>query len=251
MIRDVIRLENVSVRYRVPQENYTTFKEYIIRLAQRKVQHHDFWALHEVSLSIRQGEVFGLVGRNGAGKSTLLKLVARVLRPTTGRVRVAGRVAPLLEIGAGFHPDLTGRENIYLNAAILGLTRAEVDALFPEIVEFSELGDFIEAPLRTYSSGMTARLGFSVATATCPDILIVDEILGVGDEAFQRKCYERINQFQRQGTTILFVSHDSRAVESMCTRAAWLDRGRLMGIGSASEVIARYQESQFTPHPVI
>lgn len=251
MSRDVICLENVSVRYRVPQENYTTFKEYMIRLMQGRVQHHDFWALREVSLSVRQGEVFGLVGRNGAGKSTLLKLVARVLRPTAGRVRVAGRVAPLLEIGAGFHPDLTGRENIYLNAAILGLTREEVDALFAEIVEFSELGDFIEAPLRTYSSGMSARLGFSVATATCPDILIVDEILGVGDEAFQRKCYERINQFQRQGTTILFVSHDSKTVENMCTRAAWLDRGRLMAVGSASEVVAQYHESQFASNLAI
>jgi ABC-type polysaccharide/polyol phosphate transport system ATPase subunit len=195
----------------------------MIRYLQGKVKHHSFWALKDVSLSVFRGEVFGLIGQNGAGKSTLLKLVARVLRPTTGRVIVRGRVAPLLEVGAGFHPDLTGRENVMLNGAILGFTRQEMDARFKDIVDFAELWDFIEAPLRTYSSGMWARLGFAVATDSKPDILIVDEILSVGDEAFQRKSLARVNSYREQGAAILLVSHNMAVIESMCQRSAWLD----------------------------
>jgi ABC-type polysaccharide/polyol phosphate transport system ATPase subunit len=236
----IIQLDNVSVRYRAPQERIGTFKEYAIRWMQGKVKQQTFLALDDVSLEVRRGEVFGLIGKNGAGKSTLLKMVARVLRPTVGRVRVTGRVAPLLEMGAGFHPELTGRENIYLNGAMLGFTRAEMDEKYPRIVEFAELGDFIEAPIRTYSSGMWARLGFAVATDTRPEILIVDEILSVGDEAFQRKSYERIQSFREQGATILFVSHNMALVESMCQRAAWLDGGKLAAVGAAKSVVDRY-----------
>ena len=182
-----------------PQERIGTFKEYMIRWLQGKVQHSTFWALRDLDLTIQRGEVFGLIGQNGAGKSTLLKIIARVLRPSRGRVWVRGRVAPLLEVGAGFHPELTGRENIYLNGAMLGFSRAEMDAKFKDIVDFAELWDFIDAPLRTYSSGMWARLGFAVATDVDPDILIVDEILSVGDEAFQRKSAERIDTFRERG----------------------------------------------------
>ncbi|MFZ6026445.1 MAG: ABC transporter ATP-binding protein [Chloroflexota bacterium] len=237
---EIIRLDAVSVRYRAPQERIGTFKEYAIRWMQGKVKQQTFLALDDVSLDVRRGEVFGLIGKNGAGKSTLLKLIARVLRPSTGRVRVCGRVAPLLEMGAGFHPELTGRENIYLNGAMLGFTRREMDEKYPRIVDFAELGDFIDAPIRTYSSGMWARLGFAVATDTRPEILIVDEILSVGDEAFQRKSFERIQSFREQGATILFVSHSMPLVESMCQRAAWLDGGKVKTVGPAKSVVDRY-----------
>lgn len=236
----IIQLENVSVEYRVPQERIGTFKEYMIRTLQGKVKHRSFKALNEVSLSVNQGEVFGLIGPNGAGKSTLLKLVARVLRPTHGRVLVLGHVAPLLEVGAGFHPELTGRENVFLNGAMLGFNREAMREKFPRIVEFSELGDFIDAPLRTYSTGMSARLGFAVATDTQPDILIVDEILSVGDEAFQHKSFERIQSIKAQGATILLVSHSMNTIETMCQRAAWLHHGQIIALGDAKAVVAQY-----------
>ena len=238
--KEVIRLENVSVAYRVPQERIDTFKEYTIRWMQGKVKHRKFLALQDVSLSVYRGEVLGLIGQNGAGKSTLLKLVARVLRPTSGRVVVQGRVAPLLEIGAGFHPELTGRENIFLNGAMLGFSRKQMEEKFQRILDFAELGDFIEAPLRTYSSGMWARLGFAVATDTQPEVLIVDEILSVGDEAFQRKSLERIQSFQAQGATILVVSHTMDTIEKMCQKAVWLDHGKIIASGEAGTVVDSY-----------
>jgi lipopolysaccharide transport system ATP-binding protein len=237
---DIIRLDNVSVHYHVAQERIGTFKEYAIRWLKGQIHHQNFRALDNISLDVKRGEVFGLIGKNGAGKSTLLKLVARVLRPTTGRVWVKGRVAPLLEVGAGFHPELTGRENIYLNGAMLGFTRREMDAKFERIVAFAELGDFIDAPLRTYSSGMWARLGFAVATDTQPEVLIVDEVLSVGDEAFQRKSFERIQSFREQGATILLVSHNLDAIESMCQRAVWLDHGKVAALDSAQSVVSQY-----------
>ncbi len=245
--KTVIQLADVSVRYRVPSERIITFKEYIIRWLQRKITHNDFWALHHINLEVNRGEVFGIVGRNGAGKSTLLKLVARVLRPTEGRVRVVGRVVPLLELGAGFHPELTGRDNIYLNGAMLGFTRREMKEKLPRIIEFSELDEFIDAPLRTYSSGMWARLGFACATDDMPEILIVDEVLGVGDEGFQRKCAARIEQYRKLGATILLVSHNAGLVEKMCQRAAWLDHGKLCVQGTPGEVLRAYRESQAVP----
>lgn len=240
----VIRLEKVSVRYRTPAERYNTFKEFAIRWLQGKVRSNSFWALRNVSFEIKKGEVFGIIGQNGAGKSTLLKLVSRVMRPTEGRVVVTGRVVPLLELGAGFHPELTGRENIFLNGSILGFNRKEMEAKFHRIVEFSELHDFIEAPLRTYSSGMWARLGFAVAIDAEPDILILDEILSVGDEAFQRKCLARFDEFRQKGTTIVLVSHSTQLIEQMCQRAAWLAHGQLQSVGPASEVVRAYRENQ-------
>jgi ABC-type polysaccharide/polyol phosphate transport system ATPase subunit len=241
---EAIHIEKASVQYRVPHERIPTFKEYMIRKLQGKIKHHKFWALKDVNLSVHRGEVFGLIGPNGAGKSTLLKLIARVLRPTEGRVIVRGRVSPLLEMGAGFHAELTGRENVYLNGTILGFTRREIDAKFDHIVDFAELWDFIDAPLRTYSSGMWARLGFAVATDVDPDILIVDELLSVGDEAFQRKSAARIESFREQGVTILLVSHNMETIASICQRAAWLDHGKLMAVGQVSDVVAEYRKSQ-------
>ena len=237
---NIIDIQDVSVQYRVPQERIGTFKEYAIRMMQGKIRHRYFNALNGVSLFVKKGEIFGLIGPNGAGKSTLLKLMARVIRPTHGRVVVRGNIAPLLEIGAGFHPELTGRENVFLNGAMLGFSRQEMEEKLPRIIEFSELGDFIDAPIRTFSSGMTARLGFAVATDSQPDILIVDEILSVGDESFQHKSFERIQSIKSQGATILLVSHSMSMIEAMCQRAAWLDHGEIISIGNAKVVVDKY-----------
>ena len=241
---EVIRLEDVSVCYRVPSEAIGTLKEYAIRVLQRKVHMNNFRALDHVNLQVYSGEVLGIIGNNGAGKSTLLKLIARVLKPTEGRVVVRGLVAPLLEFGAGFHPELTGRENVYLNGALLGFSKKEMDEKFNRIVDFAELWDFIAAPIRTYSSGMWARLGFAVATDVQPDVLIVDEVLSVGDEAFQRKSSARMQAFRDQGATILLVSHNMDVITAMCHRAAWIDHGVLRAIGPAVDVIAEYRKSQ-------
>lgn len=240
----VIRLENVSVRYRLPRETIKSVKEYTIkRILQRRLIHDEFLALDDVSLDIERGELFGLIGRNGAGKSTLLKVISRVLRPTSGRLQLRGRVAPLLELGAGFHFELTGRENVFLNASLLGYSRAQTAERLDEIVDFAEISDFIDAPLRTYSTGMVARLGFAVATTTQPDILIIDEVLSVGDEHFQRKCRERINEFRNNKATILLVTHSMEVARSMCNRVAWLEGGRVRALGLPEEIVASYQQN--------
>ena len=238
----VIELEHVSVRYQVPDERIGSFKEYVIRFLQNKVRSHDFLALTGVDLVIYKGETFGIIGPNGAGKSTLLKVVSRVLVPVAGRVRILGKVAPLLELGAGFHPELTGRENIFLNGTLLGHTRREIKLRLDEILEFAQVGGFIDAPLRTYSSGMVARLGFAVATAWEPEILILDETLAVGDEAFRAKCSDRIKSFQSKGTTTLFVTHDLSLVQSMCNRAVLLHQGKIEALGIVPDVIRVYLE---------
>ena len=236
----VIRVENVSVRYRVPKEQIRTFKEYAIRRIQGRVQYNEFLALNNVSLRVNKGEVFGLIGVNGAGKTTLLRLMARIMRPSQGWVEVIGRVAPLLSMGAGFHNELTGKENVYLNGAILGFSREEMNEKFERIVDFAKLWEFIDAPLRTYATGMVARLGFSVATDSMPDILIVDEVLSVGDTAFQEKSLARIRSFQENGSTILLVTHLMETILDMCQRAAWLDQGEIRAIGQAKDVVNLY-----------
>lgn len=237
-----VRLEGASVRYRAPSERIRSLKEFAIRRLQRRVEYREHWALRGVSFEVAKGDVFAIIGPNGAGKSTLLKLIARVLRPTEGRVVVRGRVAPLLEFGAGFHSELTGRENLYLNGALLGFTRKQMDEKFERVVDFAELWDFIDAPLRTYSSGMVARLGFAIATDVEPDVLIVDEVLSVGDEAFRRKSSARMRTFHEAGATILLVSHDMDTVKTICQRAAWLDHGRLMTVGPVEEVVEKYHQ---------
>ena len=243
-VRDdtAIGLEGVSVLYRVPRERITSIKEYAVRWLQRRLEYEDFWALDNVSFQVRRGEVFGIIGRNGSGKSTLLKVIARVLFPQRGRVYIRGRVAPLLELGAGFQFELTGRENIFLNSALLGRTHAETEKLLPEIIEFAEVGEFIDAPVRTYSTGMVARLGFSVATCVQPEILLVDEVLSVGDAQFQQKCLDRMYNYRRNGSTILMVSHSMGTIESFCERALWLDGGHVRVSGPVKSVVQRYMQ---------
>jgi ABC-2 type transport system ATP-binding protein len=238
-------LEDVSVSYRIPDEKIPSIKEYAIRRLQGKIEYNSFLALDKISISVREGEIFGILGRNGAGKSTLLKVLARVLYPTEGRVWIKGQVYPLLQLGAGFHPELTGIENVYLNGTLLGHSRQEIKEKLPAIADFAEIGDFINAPLRTYSSGMMARLGFSVATAWVPDILILDEILSVGDAAFVQKCSNRMQGFRESGATVLLVSHSVDMVSSLCQRAALLDHGKLVAVGDASEVSKQYREMIF------
>lgn len=233
-------IESASVRYRLPRERIRSFKHYAIRWLKRELVYESFWALQQVSLQVGRGEVFGLIGPNGAGKSTLLKLIARVLRPTEGRVRAFGNVAPLLESAAGFDAELTGRENIYVYSAVLGHRRSDTAARFDRIVEFAGLAQFIDSPIRTYSSGMLARLAFSVATAVVPDILIVDEVLAVGDAEFQLRSSERIDEFRKSGATIIMVSHNLDEVERLCSRAAWLEHGTLKAVGAATDVVAAY-----------
>ena len=239
----VVRLEGISVRYTRPTERIETLKEYAIRRLKRGVRFDQFWALRGVSLELGQGESLGVIGPNGAGKTTMLKVIARVLRPTEGRVRVRGNVAPLLEFGAGFHPELTGRENIFLNGALLGFTRREMEAKYGRIVAFSEMAEFIDAPLRTYSSGMVARLGFAVASDVTPDVLLLDEVLAVGDESFRRKSAARMNEFKAQGATLILVTHSMQNVVDMCRRALWLDRGQVRALGPAPEVTAAYVQA--------
>jgi len=241
----VIVLENVSVRYRAPETPIGTFKEFVIRFIQGKVRYKEFLALNQINLQVNQGEIFGIIGRNGAGKSTLLKVISRVLIPKEGRLWVKGRISPLLGLGAGFHPELTGLENIYLKGTLLGHSRRDIDEHIEDIIGFSGLGKFINAPLRSYSSGMTARLGFAVATTWEPEIFLLDEVLAVGDERFRRKCKIRLDSFrQNKGTTTLIVSHQMDTISSMCDRVAWIDQGNIRAIGSADDVIKAYLQAQ-------
>jgi ABC-2 type transport system ATP-binding protein/lipopolysaccharide transport system ATP-binding protein len=244
MTEPIIQLDDVSVKYRLQQERITSFKQFAIQWMQRQVTYKDVWALRDVSLAVERGEVLGVVGANGAGKSTLLKVVARVLRPTSGRVSVRSSAAPLLELGAGFDFELTGRENIYLNGAILGQPRRDMERRVGQIADFAELNGFLDASLRTYSTGMVARLGFAVATDVAADILIIDEVLAVGDEAFQRRCLERLEEFCQAGVTILVVTHNAAMIQQLCDRAVWLDKGAVRAVGPVDDVLERYQSSQ-------
>ena len=239
-----IEISDVSVRYRLAKEKPKTLQEYLINnLKGKRHDYEDFLALRDLSLRVRKGETFGIIGRNGAGKSTLLKVIAGVLRPTDGNVRVQGKIAPLIELGAGFDPELTGAENIYLNASILGLSRRQIKDKFQSIVDFSELRDFIYSPLKSYSSGMFARLGFSIATEVDPDVLIVDEILAVGDRQFVAKCDERMRLFRKRGATMLLVSHNLTEIASICSKVLWMDHGTARMCGEPKPVIDEYLKS--------
>ncbi|HMC43035.1 MAG TPA: ABC transporter ATP-binding protein [Acidimicrobiales bacterium] len=235
-----VEVAQVSKRFRLYHEKYTSLKERFIHLG--RIPHEDFWALRDINLEIREGETVGLLGHNGSGKSTLLKCIAGILQPTTGIIKVRGRLAALLELGAGFQPELSGRDNIFLNASLLGLSRREVERRFDAIVAFAELEQFIDNQVKYYSSGMYVRLGFAVAVHMDPDILLVDEVLAVGDENFQRKCLDRVRQFQREGRTIIFVSHSPDLVRQICDWAAVLDQGDMVAAGAPGEAIRSFRE---------
>jgi ABC-type polysaccharide/polyol phosphate transport system ATPase subunit len=239
----LVALIGVSICYRLAKQKIPSLKEYAIHWMKGALAYEQLWALQEVSLTLGRGETMGIVGPNGAGKSTLLKVVSGVLKPTRGSAEVRGRVAPLLAVGTGFDFELTGRENIYLNALLLGRKRREIDERYAEIVEFSGLRDFIHSPIRNYSSGMLARLGFSIITAWIPDILVLDEVLAVGDSQFVSRCMRRIEFLRQQGSAVLLVSHDLEAVRNNCERAIWLDNGCIRAKGVTDEVVHAYVDS--------
>lgn len=240
----MIEVNHVSLCYRMPAERVSGMKEFLVQALQGKLQYKEFWALQDVNFSIEKGEVLGLVGANGAGKSTMLKVISGILKPTKGAVTVHGNIVPMLELGSGFDMELTGRENVFLNGAILGYSEDFLKEKYQEIVDFSELGEFIEMPLRNYSSGMITRLAFSIATVVKPDILIVDEILSVGDAAFQKKSKNRMMELMSGGTTVLLVSHSAQQITEMCSRAIWLEKGTMKMIGPAADVCRAYEEGQ-------
>lgn len=242
----MIEAEGLSMRFNLGIERGFSLKQWFVDAPRRKIrERNEFWALRSVSFSVRRGEVVGLVGANGAGKSTLLKLVAGVMKPTEGSVRCGSTVCPMIELGAGFDPQLTARENIYLNGAIMGYSRAFLESRFDAIVDFSELRSFLDVPVQSFSSGMTARLAFSIAVQVDPEILIVDEILSVGDAAFQAKSEEKMLQMIRGGTTVLFVSHSVEQIRKLCSRALWLERGVLREAGDCDTVCGHYLTSLF------
>jgi ABC-type polysaccharide/polyol phosphate transport system ATPase subunit len=237
-----IRFENVVQRFRVIRERPDTLREAFTHLFRNRSSYHDFEALKGISFNVQDGEVTGVIGRNGSGKSTVLKIIAGVYQPTSGTVHVSGKVAALIELGAGFHPDLTGRENIVINGLLLGLSRREIQAREERIIDFAELGEFIDSPVKQYSSGMYMRLGFAIATEVDPDILLIDEILAVGDAAFQQKCLARVDEFRQRSKTIVFVSHDMNSVRRLCQRVVLLHDGVLLADGPPEQVVARYEE---------
>jgi len=236
----IIDVKNVSMCFNMTTEKISGLKEFMIKRLKNQISYTKFWALSDVSFRVERGELFGVLGLNGAGKSTLLKTVAGVLKPTEGSVSIRGRMAPLIELGAGFDAELTARENIYLNGAILGYSKKEMNSRFAEIVEFSELQEFIDVPVKNYSSGMYARLGFAIATSTRPDILIVDEILSVGDFKFQQKCEAKISQMVKEGTSVLLVSHSIEQIRSLCSRGIILEKGQLIKEGNIEELCDFY-----------
>ena len=241
---NIIEARDVSMRFIMERDKTDTIKEYILKMVQRNLKFSEFYALKGVSFGIQKGESVALIGANGSGKSTMLKIIAGVMRPTRGSVSVEGTIAPLIELGAGFDGDRTARENVFLNGALLGHDRREMEHNFQQIVEFSELGNFIDVPVRSYSSGMVARLGFAIATQVEADILVVDEILSVGDYSFQQKCHRRMEEMLAQGSTLLFVSHDAEQVKRLCKRAIWLDHGNIVQDGPSGPVCDAYLASQ-------
>jgi ABC-type polysaccharide/polyol phosphate transport system ATPase subunit len=244
-----IRIRDAGVSYRLYRERVTTLKEAVVQRFRHLRSAEMFWALRHVNLTIAPGDAIAFVGHNGSGKSTLLKTIAGVLQPSEGEVLAQGRISPMIELGAGFDPELTGRDNVYLNGALLGFSRKQMEAKFDRIVAFAELGDFIDMPIKNYSSGMYARLGFAIAQDVEPEILIVDEVLAVGDERFQEKCKARIKDFRTTGVTFVFVSHDPGAARELCPRAAVLHHGRLEFDGAVEQAWERYRELERGPAP--
>ncbi len=241
MANTAIEVEHLSMKFNLSKEKVDSLKEYIIKSLKREIQYNEFWALQDVSFQIEKGDRVGILGLNGAGKSTLLKIIAGVFRPTEGTVKKHGKVVPLLELGAGFDPQYTGRENIFLYGAMLGYSKSFLEEKYQEIVKFSELGEFIDVPLKNYSSGMKSRLGFSIATVVTPEILILDEVLSVGDAKFRKKSEKKIQSMFDSGVTVLFVSHSLEQVRRLCNKALILEKGRLTAYGSMEEVTAEYE----------
>ena len=240
---NAVELRNVEMHFNMSKEKLESLKEYFLKLVTRKLMFEDFVAVDNVSFDIKKGDVFGIVGLNGSGKSTTLKLISGILTPTRGTVETQGTIAPLIELGAGFDFDLTARENIYLNGSVLGYSKKFMDEKFDDIVEFSEMREFLDTPMKNYSSGMVARIGFAIATVTKPDILIVDEILAVGDFHFQEKCEQRINSMINDDTTVIIVSHSIEQIERLCKHCVWLEKGKIRMIGDAKEVCEAYKNS--------
>ncbi len=240
----IIRANDISMRYLMTYDRIQSIKEYVVQLLRGKIKYEEFWALKNVSFEVERGEVVGIIGHNGAGKSTLLKVISGILKPTGGSLEVHGNVVPMLELGSGFDHDLTGRENIFLNGSILGYSEKYLKEKYEQIVEFSELGKFIDVPIRNYSSGMLMRLAFSIATVVQPEILIVDEILAVGDAAFQEKSKARMLELMSGGTTVLFVSHSLEQIREMCDRVIWLEHGQIKAIGATKEICDAYAASR-------
>ncbi|MEE0199775.1 ABC transporter ATP-binding protein [Faecalicatena contorta] len=244
MERDcMIKVENVSIKFNLASERVDNFKEYVIKTIKGQIAYDEFWALSDVSFEVKRGESLGLIGLNGSGKSTMLKTIAGVLKPTKGSVTIQGNVAPLIELGAGFDMDLTARENVFLNGALLGYSRKEMESHYDDIVSFSELEEFMHVPVKNFSSGMVSRLAFAIATIGTPDILIVDEVLSVGDFHFQEKCEKRIRKMLNQGTTLLFVSHSIEQVMMLCNKVVWLEQGKVKRFGDAQEIGVEYSKS--------
>lgn len=237
----IIHAENLSMRYLMTYDRVKSLKEYLVQKVQGKLKYEEFWALKNVSFDVQKGEVLGIIGHNGAGKSTLLKVISGILKPTEGTLEVRGNIVPMLELGSGFDTDLTGRENIFLNGSILGYSEQYLKDKYDEIVAFSELGKFIDIPIRNYSSGMLMRLAFSIATVVQPEILIVDEILAVGDADFQAKSKKRMKELMNGGATVLFVSHSMDQIREMCSRVLWLEHGSVKMIGKTSAVCDEYE----------
>lgn len=248
-LKTMIDIDHVSIKFDLGIDRDNSFKKVFIDMLNpkkwgKKEKKDDFWALSDIDLTIKQGEVIGLIGSNGAGKSTLLKVVSGVMKPTKGSVKAYGAISPMIELGAGFSPELTARENIYLNGAIMGYSRSFIDAKFQEIVDFSELVDFLDVPIRNFSSGMTAKLAFSIATVVDPEILIVDEILSVGDIRFQEKSRNKMMEMIKGGTTVLYVSHSIQSIKDLCTRVVWIEHGHMIMAGDVKEICDKYYESQ-------
>ena len=241
MLSNIIEISDVTMKFNLAREKVDSIKEYFIKFMKRQLVFDEFTALSDVSFSVKKGEVFGIVGLNGSGKSTLLKIVSGILKPTRGSIVVDGSIAPLIELGAGFDFELTARENIFLNGSVLGYSRKFMKEQFDSIIEFAELKNFTDVPIKNFSSGMVARLGFSIATLTRPDILIVDEILSVGDYLFQQKCEKRMNDMMGDGTTVVIVSHSIEQIERLCNRVVWLEKGVVKMIGDCERVCERYR----------
>jgi ABC-type polysaccharide/polyol phosphate transport system ATPase subunit len=248
--RPVLEIRDLSIRLLLHRERTTSIREYAIRvLKRRRVERDQFWPLREVSFEVNGGEHLGIIGPNGAGKSTLLKVIAGIIPPSVGRVVVRGRIAPLIELGAGFDPYLTGRENVFLYGSLLGFPQQELERRFDRIVTFAELEEFIDVPLMNYSVGMSARLGFAIATTVEPDLLLLDEVFSVGDAAFQKKCEQRMESFKAKGVTILLVSHDMNLIRQTCSRTVFLRHGRIVAIGPTDDVVAEYRKPSASSYP--